>query len=47
MVTFIFRHFGDVMAQWHTSDVFASSENSLKLFLVCLPTQIGLLDPLF
>ena len=31
-VTFIFRHFVDVTAQWYTSNVFESSVNNLKLF---------------
>ena len=38
-VTFIFRHLLDVMTQWYTSNVFESTLNNLKLFLVCLPTQ--------
>ena len=31
-VTFIFHHLVDVVAQWHTSNVFESSLNKLKLF---------------
>ena len=46
-VTVIFCHLVDPMAQSYTSNVFESSFNSLKLLLVCLPTQIGLLDSLF
>ena len=46
-LTFILRHLVDVMAQLYASNVFESSLNNLKLFLVCLPTQIGLFDPLF
>ena len=38
-VAFIFCHLVDVMALCHTSKVFESSLNNLKLFLLCLPTQ--------
>ena len=38
-VTFIFRHLVDAMPQWYTSNVL--------MFLVYLPTQIGLFEPLF
>ena len=43
-VAFIFHHLVDVTALWHTSKVFESSLNNVKLFLVCLPTLIRLFD---